>query len=295
MQKFMAGLVFSCLILGGPFAVAAQAEDSLPAVTIPGGSFPMGGDPVSGQAVSSARMVSVADFRMARSEASYGLFCQFVSETGYVTTCEKDGKGAFIYNGDDIFLRKAHRNWRTTNFPQTPDFPVASISWFDAIQFANWLSLRDGLKPVYDRVDGQVVWHRQNNGWRLPTEAEWEYAAFRSTKGTVYPGSDDVDAVAWYYWNAGHAAHPVMGKLPGALGIYDLCGNVSEWCWDWFGPYDSTIPDNPVGPDNGVFRIYRGGSWIMGHWGQETLKITDREFAEPDKSYNYTGVRLVRN
>ncbi|MCL2154652.1 MAG: InlB B-repeat-containing protein [Leptospirales bacterium] len=165
--------------------------------------------------------------------------------------------------------------------PQLLERPVEKVTWYDAVMFCNELSGYDGLTKVYkidnietttsggityiSKADVTVIdWN--NNGYRLPTEAEWEYAA-RGGNGSpenyTYSGSNDPDEVAWYNQNSSSQTHPVGGKKPNGLGIYDMSGNVSEWCWDWFdaGYYNISPLLNPPGPTSGAERIRRGGNW----------------------------------
>ena len=159
--------------------------------------------------------------------------------------------------------------------------PVEKVTWYDAVKFCNDLSVLDGLTPVY-AITGEVtatsgtipyisyadvtVLNWNSNGYRLPTEAEWEYAA-RGGNGSpenyTYAGSNDPDEVAWYNQNSASQTHPVGLKKPNGLGIYDMSGNVSEWCWDWFdsGYYSASPLYNPSGPGTGTERIRRGGNW----------------------------------
>ena len=159
--------------------------------------------------------------------------------------------------------------------------PVEKVTWYDAVKFCNNLSDQDTLTRVYD-ITGEVpttsggityisdavvtVPNWNNNGYRLPTEAEWEYAS-RGGNGSpenyTYSGSNDPDEVAWYNQNSASQTHPVGQKKPNGLGIYDMSGNVSEWCWDWFdaGYYSISPLYNPLGPGSGTERIRRGGNW----------------------------------
>jgi len=144
------------------------------------------------------------------------------------------------------------------------NMPVESVTWYDAIEFCNKLSEREGLQSAYTVNGENVEWNRNADGYRLPTEAEWEYAA-KGGNGSpgnyTYAGSNDENIVAWYEDNSGKHTLPVGKKAPNDLGIYDMSGNVSEWCWDWDGEYLSGAQTNPVGASSGSGRVLRGGSW----------------------------------
>ena len=160
-----------------------------------------------------------------------------------------------------------------------PDRPVECVNWCEAIIYCNLLSSLNGLVPCYS-IGGSTdlsgfdqtspVWKRINcnfaaSGFRLPTEAEWEFAA-RDAKmmlQTTFAGSSNINDVAWYGENSGITSHAVATKKPNALGLYDMCGNVAEWCWDYYTP---TLPNgsftNPHGPSIGDAHVKRGGSWL---------------------------------
>jgi len=152
--------------------------------------------------------------------------------------------------------------------------PVIYVSWEDAVAFCKWLSRKIG-KNIH-----------------LPTEAQWEYAARggNKSKGSKYSGSNDIESVAWYTKNSGAKTHPVGQKNPNELGIYDMSGNVSEWCSDRYGDnyYSNSPRNNPAGPSSGIFRVYRGGS-LAGHcWS------TIRYGTFPSSRYYFMGFRLAR-
>ncbi len=170
--------------------------------------------------------------------------------------------------------------------------PVESVSWYDAVEYCNKRSQREGLTPVYT-INGESVTADWNaNGYRLPTEAEWEYAARggNESKGYKYAGSDNVDQVGWYSGNSGRKTHKVGGKSPNELGLYDMSGNVWEWCWDWYGSYSSGSQTNPKGPSSGSSRVERGGGWygLAGH-----LRSAYRNLYSPGDSDLNLGFRLV--
>jgi sulfatase modifying factor 1 len=123
-----------------------------------------------------------------------------------------------------------------------PDQPVIGVSWDDAQAYIQWLGKRTGV------------------AYRLPTEAQWEYAA-RGGEAYRYAGSDDPGAVAWYSANANNQTHVVGGKAPNGYGLYDMSGNVYEWCQDWYGDYSRRKANDPQGPARGPARVVRGGSF----------------------------------
>ena len=127
--------------------------------------------------------------------------------------------------------------------------PVICVSWYDAVDYCNWLSRKDGLLPAYSRGGNSIQCNFSANGYRLPTEAEWEYAATggSSSRGYTYSGSNTIGNVAWYSGNSGLKPHPVGGKQANELGLYDMSGNVWEWCWDWYGDYPSRSQTDPTG------------------------------------------------
>ena len=184
----------------------------------------------------------------------------------------------------------------TKRFPSSfldGDSPVEQVSWFDAIRYANALSAIDGLKPVYQIGRTDVKWDRSANGWRLPTEAEWEYAARggQLSQGFTYAGGSDAREVAWHLNNAGKSVKPVGLKAPNELGIYDLSGNVWEWCWDWYGGYGSEVQSDPTGAVSGVDRVFRGGGWDS---STDHLQVSFRGYYSPNIHYDHLGFRLVR-
>ncbi len=144
--------------------------------------------------------------------------------------------------------------------------PVEQVSWSNAVTFCNELSRRENLQPAYI-IDGDaVIWDRSASGYRLPTEAEWEYAC-RAGSGQPYEGGDDeaaLSAMAWYSDNAGGTTHEVGKKQKNAWGMYDMHGNVWEWCWDWFGDVSTSREVDPLGPTSGYRRVVRGGCWGLG-------------------------------
>ena len=152
--------------------------------------------------------------------------------------------------------------------------PVENVSWNDCQEFIEKLN----------RLTGK--------NFRLPTEAEWEYAARggNKSKGYKYSGSNDADAVAWYYDNSGSKTHPVATKQSNELGLYDMSGNVWEWCQDWYGKYSSHSQSNPKGANTGSIRVLRGGSWFF---KARSVRVSNRIINTPDYRNTNDGLRLV--
>lgn len=158
--------------------------------------------------------------------------------------------------------------------------PVESVSWDDAVHFCNLLSERAGLTPAYRIAVGDEVVDRivAADGYRLPTEAEWEYACRAATTGPRYGRLDDI---AWYRANSSARVHDVGGKQPNAWGLYDMLGNVWEWCWD---KYDPEV--------YGDYRVLRGGGWFDEHW---SCRTSVRRRSHPTLRLDDIGFRIARS
>ena len=165
--------------------------------------------------------------------------------------------------------------------------PVENVSWYDAVSFCNKLSALEGREAVYTINGDDVRCNFGAKGYRLLTEAEWEYCA-KSGQRFKYSGSDDVDEVAWYETRRGET-HPVGLKKPNGFGLYDMSGNVWEWVWDFWGDYSSGTQVDPQGPTSGSARVRRGGSW---NDGPESLRVSDRRGNSPVNRDYDLGFRL---
>ena len=155
------------------------------------------------------------------------------------------------------------------------NYPAYNISWNDCQEFISKLNQLTGLT------------------FRLPTEAEWEYAARggnRAISQTLYSGSNTIGDVAWYDGNSSSSTHAVAGKSANALGLYDMSGNVWEWCNDWYGSYSSGAQTDPTGPSSGSFRVLRGGSWFRDATG---CRVAYRYGISVSSRYYYNGMRLA--
>ena len=154
------------------------------------------------------------------------------------------------------------------------NLPVEQVSWDNCLGFISKLNSLTGRK------------------FRLPTEAEWEYAARggKKSRGYQYSGSFNISDVAWYNGNSGNKIHPIGMKQANELGVYDMSGNVNEWCQDWYGSYVSSSQTNPLGANSGSFRVCRGGSW---YFGTVNCRSSFRSRGNPDTRSRYLGFRLV--
>lgn len=170
-------------------------------------------------------------------------------------------------------------------------YPVEGVTWFDAVRFCNALSQRDGLEMVYTINGTNVSCDWSKRGYRLPTEAEWEYAALggNSSEGYEYSGSNDASEVAKF---SGNTTYFVGAKKANELGLFDMSGNVYEWCWDWFDStyYTSSPVNNPSGPSSGSLRVIRGGSF---YGNVSEARSKHRYNAPPEDRYNNVGLRVV--
>ena len=172
--------------------------------------------------------------------------------------------------------------------------PVERVSWFDAIQFCNALSVIFGLDEAYkiNQTTGNVRWVATSNGFRLPTEFEWEAAA-RSGQSTDFAGSENPDKVSWSVSNAKNKTKNVRRKNPNAFGLYDMSGNVWEWCWDFYDPnyYQNSPKEDPKGPKEGTKRSMRGGSVSS---KSDRSRVAARSGAPPSAIDSFLGFRVVR-
>lgn len=210
-------------------------------------------------------------------EVTRGQFRQFVNATNYITDAERDGYGGGGWEAGQR-VRRSHFSWKSNHGFETEltdDHPVVNVSWNDATAFCAWLSELDGAN------------------YRLPTEAEWEFAC-RAGSQSQYSIGDDLNALAEYAWYGaqGERGTRTVGmNKPNAFGLFDLQGNVCEWCNDWYGPYESRTLLNPTGLQSGQLRVLRGGAYTdTPSW----LRCANRHHGLPYQRSSATGFRVVK-
>ncbi len=245
------------------------------------------------------------DFLLGQHEVTVGQFRSFLAASGHVPESVADGTGGYGYNpaydpaqtqrGDAFEGRDPRYSWRNPGFPQDDDHPVVNVTWNDAVALASWLTRREGVR------------------YRLPTEAEWEYACRAGTNTRYSSGDDpaglarvanvfDADAATnWPKWQEfalpvhdGYAfTAPVGSFAPNAFGLHDMHGNVWEWMADWHADdwYARSPSDDPQGPATGAVRVRRGGSW---HTWPFYARCAFRNWNSPQTRYVLVGIRLVR-
>ncbi|HKL38103.1 MAG TPA: formylglycine-generating enzyme family protein [Bacteroidales bacterium] len=215
-----------------------------------------------------AHEVEVGSFQMSTFEITSGQFCAFINARGLNPDGTYEGQLYIDINDADCPIRYAGR--RFVPKPGMAEHPASEVSWHGAQAFSEWI------------------------GGTLPTEAEWEYAAKggQESRNFKYSGSNNLEEVAWYQDNASEKSQPVGKKKPNELGLYDMSGNVWEWCYDWyaFEYYQVSPSETPSGPESGDSRVIRGGAWNMDGWN---CRISNRSSKGPGITYNYYGFRLL--
>ncbi|HEY5311088.1 MAG TPA: bifunctional serine/threonine-protein kinase/formylglycine-generating enzyme family protein [Pirellulales bacterium] len=231
-------------------------------------------------------------------EVTVGQFKKFVEATKYITDAEKFGFGNSHLTTADATVKpeQMKMTWRAPGYAITDDSPVTQVSWNDAVQFCNWLSETEKLKPCY-RQDAKSGWIilASGTGYRLPTEAEWEYAC-RAGTTTQFSFGDDpamLDIYGWFNKNSGGSARAVGLKVANPFGLFDIHGNVYEWCQDFYAAdyYSKSSPNDPAGPSSGSNRVNRGGNW---NYYPVNCRSAFRYLNAPVSRSSYYGFRCVR-
>lgn len=267
------------LVIGCNYVYPQQPTVVMPSlVHVDGGPFQMGNNDGSSDE-KPVHEVILNSFFIGSYEVTLAEFKRFVDATGYLSDAEQPDsvrlKHGLPPRGINNGTWKMYMNGKPVPLIDSLK-PVGNMSWNDAVQYCKWLSGVTGKK------------------FRLPAEAEWEYAAKggAKSKGYKYVGGNNLDEVAWYYGNSDRKAHNIGQKMANELNIYDMAGNNREWCADWYGEYyyKTSPEENPAGPDRGSNRVLRGGSW--GSQG-DRMRISYRNKEFPYNSALDFGFRLA--
>ena len=264
------------LVLGA----SIQKQKNIPEmVKVDGGSFTMGCTDEQfncGGDEKPTHQVKVAPFFMGKYEVTVNQWKEYIQATGMEMPQHEPEWGWDAGDGN---------------------FPMVHVSWLDVVGYCNWLSREEGLKEVYSFTGithNHIKADPTANGYRMPTESEWEYAARGGAKnnGRQFSGSDTLENVAWYKENA--SSPSVVGKKqPNELGLFDMSGNVDEWCQDVYSDYyyeDKPLKD-PTGPERGTHRVIRGGNYeqIKDHH-----RVSIRDYDNPRYAFDILGFRVAR-
>jgi formylglycine-generating enzyme required for sulfatase activity len=307
MRKLLLVIVFVLIML-----MAASAWAAPEMVLVKAGSFQMGNPGEAGVYLYAkpVHLVNLTyDFEIGKYEITNEQFLEFlnaadVTSNGYLNEHP-------LLNTDSEYCEFQYKNGDFTLLPtEKLNYPVIEITWWGAIEYCNWLSEKSELAKAYDS-NGNLLDHHGNKttditqveGYRLPTEAEWEYAARGGNESTgdyKYAGSNDFEDVAWARSNSVNKNHPIYNgqgtheigqKAPNELGLYDMSGNAGEWCHDFFIKYTRETRINPIGPDRSHFRIMRGAGWYS---RPEWCAVFMRFSSESTETTHQYGLRIAR-
>ena len=271
--------------------------------------------------------VFLDSYYMSKYQLTVGEFRDFVEESGYITDCEKKKEGkriALLENGRWKFYSDSLASWKHVRYDQIDNHPVTFVSWMDAVNYCNWRSEKDNLKCCYKIIGDSVFWDKSAKGYRLLTEAEWEFAARSGGKNYKFVwGNDSIPMIndqkaanikdqtvqkvyapetnylpCWKDYEDGYIyTSPVGSFAPNELGLYDMCGNNYEWCWDWLDlNYYSVSPiNNPDGPATGKVRACRNVGPLC---PVEQIGTTHRggsSGSSPNDFYENVGFRIGKS
>ena len=301
-------LGFRCVLDRNDQEMPPQINESIPTqsaqvykdiVRINPGVFIMGGDSIGetnpdSYRVKAHRVELTRPYFIDATEVTVGEFREFIDATGYRTYAE-NGKGCRIIKEDGNIFDSKEASWRNPNFKQTEHHPVTCTVRYDVVEYANWKSEQESLEKCYSGKGKKLRWNRDCNGYRLPTEAEWEYAA-RAGVQSPFPCGDSercLGTVAWYKGNSNNSSHQAGQKDSNAWGLFDMLGNVGEMVWDnWSFAKDSKFAIDPVGPYEGITKVLKGGDWMDSFDG---CKLSSRSGLPPHLPIAWIGFRLARS
>jgi len=310
--------------LNGNKIIKAQFNRFLDMVEVKSGIFVMGNKTDDFYASDSEKIVHEVeltyDYYIGKYEITNDIFLEFLNDAGVGSDGFLNGNRVICVEDSDCDFEYVSGAF-SLKVPEKGKYPVIVVPWWGAVEFCNWLSEKNGLIRAFN-VDGTLNDYPNNKGYRIPTEAEWEYAArgghadisYDTANATVvenhdykYVGGDNPDEVAWYSDNCGNCPYPIIEmfkkgvfsaglKKPNELGVFDMNGNVAEWCYDWDGEYTDAKQMNPTGPATLTSsykpKMYRCGSWRT---DANYLILTRRNSASPGVWSYERGFRIVRS
>ncbi len=255
------------------------------------------------------------DFYMQRLEVTNAGFLEFLNDNPVTTTGWMNGHQLVNMGNESCEFAHVGGAFQLVNAGKA-NYPVHNVSWWGAIEYCNWMSREYNLDEAYNVTTGQLITSdsrdprsiTQVEGFRLPTEAEWEYAArgaendYLTPRDFLYAGGNTLDSFGWYRSNCYEPDYPIFfgggthlggGKNPNEKGLFDMSGNVEEWCHDWYSEtYYSVSPSqNPTGPITGTRRAARGGSWYS--FEEQCINFTRNSY-EPSDMEPFIGFRMVK-
>ena len=289
------------------FSIGVNAQIKPQMVFVEGGSFQMGNPgtkaPKGDADERPVHNVTVKSFYIAKTEVTVKEYKQFIADNSAKDFLNKR-EHKMPAAPDSAWYAEHPDTKKYYPLPSRPwwdwqdDLPMQHITWYDAVAYCNWLSQKEGLQKCYsENADGGIDFDPTKNGYRLPTEAEWEFAARGGTKskGTLYSGSANPMDVCWFDDSSNLKGPQKVGtKNANELGIFDMSGNVWEWCSDYYAKdyYTKSPSDNPINLTVSSYRVLRGGSW---HYQVDHATVTSRDGPEPHfANFNY-GMRLAKN
>jgi formylglycine-generating enzyme required for sulfatase activity len=277
MKKIIATLAFVCILAASAFG--QTVPDNF--VRINGGTFQMGSDNGKDNE-KPVHTVTITGFYMGKYEVTQK---EWYDVMGTTVRQQRD---------------KADKSWSI--YGEGDNYPMYYVRWLEAVEYCNKRSQKEGLTPAYTISGTNVTWNRNANGYRLPTEAEWEYACRAGTVSPFSTGNNITTNQANYNGNNPYNNNakgeyrqkttPIGSFQANPWGLYDMHGNVWEWCWDWYGSYSSTAQTDPAGASSGSSRVRRGGGWL-GSAG--SVRSANRGYYDPDDRNDDIGFRLARN